>query len=40
MSIGNVTSTRVNERYYSQAMTYLREAAEVSGYSLPAHLAQ
>jgi hypothetical protein len=40
MSIGNVTSSRMNDRYYRQAMIYLREAAEMTEYSLPTHLAQ
>jgi hypothetical protein len=40
MSMGNVTSSRINERYYQQAMAYLREATELSDYSLPAHLEQ
>jgi hypothetical protein len=40
MSLGNVTSSRINDRYYRQAMAYLREASQIPGYCLPAHLAQ
>jgi hypothetical protein len=40
MSLGNVTSSRINDRYYRQAMAYLREASQMPGYQLPAHLAQ
>ena len=40
MSLGNVTSSRVNDRYFQQAMDYLRGAAEMADYALPAHLEQ
>jgi hypothetical protein len=40
MSIGNVTSSRVNDRYYRQAMAYLQAAAELPEYTLPKHLEQ
>ncbi|KAF2831789.1 hypothetical protein CC86DRAFT_402285 [Ophiobolus disseminans] len=40
MSMGNVTSSRVNDQYFQQAMAYLREAAELAEYTLPAHLEQ
>ncbi|KAF1936210.1 hypothetical protein EJ02DRAFT_359621 [Clathrospora elynae] len=40
MSLGNVTSSRVNDRYYHQAMSYLRAAAEHPNHSLPRHLEQ
>lgn len=40
MSLGNVTSARVHDRYFQQAMAYLREAAEMPDYSLPPHLEQ
>jgi TPR repeat protein len=40
MSLGNVTSSRSNDRYFQQAMAYLREAAELGDYRLPAHLEQ
>jgi hypothetical protein len=40
MSMGNVTASRTNDRYYQQAMIYLREAADMDDYSLPAHLEQ
>jgi hypothetical protein len=40
MSMGNVTAARINDRYYQQAMVYLREAAQMDNYSLPAHLEQ
>ncbi|KAH7061644.1 hypothetical protein BKA63DRAFT_199694 [Paraphoma chrysanthemicola] len=40
MSLGNVTSARVHDHYFRQAMAYLRQAAEMSDYSLPTHLEQ
>ncbi|KAF2028122.1 hypothetical protein EK21DRAFT_70523 [Setomelanomma holmii] len=40
MSLGNVTSSRVHEPYFQQAMAYLREAAELADYVLPAYLEQ
>ncbi|OCK75798.1 hypothetical protein K432DRAFT_396965 [Lepidopterella palustris CBS 459.81] len=40
MSLGNVSYTRVNERYFRQALTYLRLASGQHGYNLPAHLQQ
>jgi hypothetical protein len=40
MSMGNVTWSKINEPYYQQAMTYLREAAELQDYSLPSHLKE
>lgn len=40
MSLGNVSSPRVNEQYFHEALGYLRAASEMQGYSLPAHLQQ
>ncbi|KAF1951924.1 hypothetical protein CC80DRAFT_423781 [Byssothecium circinans] len=40
MSLGNVSSARINEPYYHQALSYLRKASEASDYSLPTHLQQ
>jgi hypothetical protein len=40
MSLGNVTSSRLNGRNYQQAMAYLREAAALPNYALPQHLIQ
>ncbi|CAO2656589.1 Nn.00g053920.m01.CDS01 [Neocucurbitaria sp. VM-36] len=40
MSLGNVTSSRANNRYFQQAMAYLRATMEDPNYSLPTHLEQ
>ncbi|KAF2498857.1 hypothetical protein BU16DRAFT_455968 [Lophium mytilinum] len=40
MSLGNVSYARVNERYFREALRYLRLAHNVPGYTLPAHLQQ
>ncbi|KAF2187838.1 hypothetical protein K469DRAFT_568615 [Zopfia rhizophila CBS 207.26] len=40
MSLGNVSSIRVNEQYFHEALAYLRAAGEIPGYGLPAHLQQ
>lgn len=40
MSLGNVSSSRVNEPYFIEARAYLREAKEIPGYSLALHLDQ
>ncbi|KAK5243126.1 hypothetical protein LTR16_008094, partial [Cryomyces antarcticus] len=38
MSLGNVSYTRINEQYFHQAISYLRMATNVPGYSLSPHL--
>jgi hypothetical protein len=38
MSLGNVSSTRDGERLFRQAVLYLRQASDIPGYPLPAHL--
>ena len=38
MSLGNVSYSRINEDYFRQALHYLRQASNVAGYPLPAHL--
>ncbi|KAH7123937.1 hypothetical protein B0J11DRAFT_580693 [Dendryphion nanum] len=40
MSLGNVSSSRVNEPYFIEARAYLREASAIHGYSLALHLDQ
>jgi hypothetical protein len=40
MSLGNVSSVRVNSGHYHQALVYLRRAAEMTDYELPLHLQQ
>ncbi|KAK8243706.1 hypothetical protein HDK77DRAFT_7439 [Phyllosticta capitalensis] len=40
MSLGNVTYSRHNRRYFTQAIFYLRTAAGLPGYRLPEHLQQ
>ncbi|KAH7372264.1 hypothetical protein BKA66DRAFT_572386 [Pyrenochaeta sp. MPI-SDFR-AT-0127] len=40
MSLGNVTSFKFNDRYFQQALAYLRAAADLPDYSLPPHLNQ
>ncbi|CAI6332134.1 unnamed protein product [Periconia digitata] len=38
MSLGNVSSIKVNEPYFRAALLYLQEASRVPDYNLPAHL--
>ncbi|KAK7180745.1 hypothetical protein PSPO01_13187 [Paraphaeosphaeria sporulosa] len=38
MSLGNVSSPKVNGQYFRQALEYLRSASELPGYALPLHL--
>ncbi|KAF1986210.1 hypothetical protein K402DRAFT_92523 [Aulographum hederae CBS 113979] len=38
MSLGNVSYARSNERYFRQALSYLRTAQAIAGFSLPPHL--
>ncbi|KAF2806923.1 uncharacterized protein BDZ99DRAFT_393927 [Mytilinidion resinicola] len=40
MSLGNVSYARVNERYFREALRYLRLADNVPDYTLPVHLRQ
>lgn len=40
MSIGNVTSPKVNHVYFRQAMVYLRTAKGLNNYLLPLHMYQ
>jgi hypothetical protein len=40
MSLGNVTGTPGDERFFSQAIRYLRRAEAVPGYTLSVYLAQ
>lgn len=40
MSLGNVSYPRTNTRYFREALLYLRRAAELPGYRLPAWLQQ
>ncbi|KAF2739116.1 hypothetical protein EJ04DRAFT_427519 [Polyplosphaeria fusca] len=40
MSLGNVSSVRINEQYFHEALGYLRAAAEIQDYTLPNHLQQ
>jgi len=38
MSLGNVSYSSVNERYFRQALLYLRRATQISGYTLSPYL--
>lgn len=38
MSLGNVTSPRINDMYFQQTLAYLRAAKDLPNYSLPEHL--
>ena len=40
MSLGNVSSIRINDRYFHQALAYLRLAENLPDYTLPTHLQQ
>jgi hypothetical protein len=40
MSLGNVSYSSVNERYFRQALLYLRRATQISGYTLSPYLQQ
>ena len=40
MSLGNVSSTRVNGHHFHEALAYLRRASEIPDYELPTHLQQ
>lgn len=40
MSLGNVSSPRVNRHYFHDALVYLRTACEMPDYDLPLHLQQ
>lgn len=40
MSLGNVSSARVNQRYFQRAIQLLRAASNVPGYSLTLYLQQ
>lgn len=40
MSLGNVSSMRINDRYFHQALAYLRLAENLPDYTLPTHLQQ
>jgi hypothetical protein len=40
MSLGNVSSPRVNEQYYREALEYLQAATDMADYTLPLHLEQ
>lgn len=40
MSLGNVSSTRVNGDYFHQALVFLQKASEMPGYAMPVHLQQ
>lgn len=40
MSLGNVTSSRIHDRYFQQAIAYLRQAAAMADYTLPTHQQQ
>lgn len=40
MSLANVTSIRLNDQLFSQAIAYLQEAADIQNYTLPEHLEQ
>jgi hypothetical protein len=40
MSLGNVSSTRVNGEHFRDALGYLRRATETPNYELPIHLQQ
>jgi hypothetical protein len=38
MSLGNVSSPKMNGQYFQQALAYLQTANELPGYVLPLHL--
>lgn len=40
MSLGNVSSSRVHQQYFHEALTYLRQATEIPSCNLPQHLQQ
>jgi hypothetical protein len=40
MSLGNVSYSYVNERYFRQALVYLRRASQLPGYTLSQYLQQ
>ena len=40
ISLGNVSSDRINEQYFRQALYYLRRANEIPGYTLCTALQQ
>lgn len=40
MSLGNVSSLRVNEQYFRRALQLLRAASEIPGYTLSRYLQQ
>jgi hypothetical protein len=40
MSLGNVSSARVNRQHFHEALEYLRKASEIPEYELPLHLQQ
>lgn len=40
MSLGNVSSTRINEQYFHEALVCLRRANEIPEYRLSPHLQQ
>ena len=40
MNLGNVSYVRINERYFRQAITYLRQATVIEGYTLSTYLQQ
>ncbi|KAI9695472.1 MAG: hypothetical protein M1820_008574 [Bogoriella megaspora] len=40
MSFGNVSYSRINETYYQRAITFLREASAIEGYTLSPYLQQ
>ncbi|KAI9662453.1 MAG: hypothetical protein M1821_008620 [Bathelium mastoideum] len=40
MNLGNVSYARVNEEHFRRAVTYLRQASAVEGYTLPTSLQQ
>ncbi|KAF2705330.1 hypothetical protein K504DRAFT_440449 [Pleomassaria siparia CBS 279.74] len=40
MSLGNVSSPRINHKYFTEALAYLRVASDIPNYSLPLHLQQ
>lgn len=38
MSLGNVSYSHLSERYFQQAIVYLRQASELEGYRLSPYL--
>jgi hypothetical protein len=40
MSLGNVSSPRVNEQHFRRALQLLRAASQIAGYSLSRYLQQ